>query len=194
MKTWFEPGELEIEIVGADETRPLIALMYAVADERGWTVERHLDDYLEHSVFFAARRGDELLGGIKLVLGNPDGLPVNEGWPETNLVGRTDVADLSLLAMRREDRGNFFVMGSLCAAMWRYCLDHGVRELWAELPVRNFGIYRRFGFPFEKMGEPRIYWGGPGVPARIIVDAEHNVFAERTRESAIYEAAIGARF
>lgn len=191
MKSWFEPGDLNVKVISADEAAPLLRLMYEVSAECGWAVERQLDDYLDDSVFFVAWRDGELVGGIKLVLGNAKGLPIDECWPETNLVGRTDVADLSLLALRSSDRGNMFVMGSLLATLWRYCLDHGIRELWAKPPVRNYHIYRRFGFPLERMGETRVYWGGPRVPSRIIVDPEHDVMAEKAKGSALYRKALG---
>lgn len=191
MKTWFDPRDLEISVLPGEEGRPVIDLLYAIEVERGMGVADHLEAYLAHSVFFAARRGGELIGGIKLVMGNPDGLPIHEVWPELGLVGRADVADLSLLALRGGRRGDLYAVGCLLNAAWQYCRERVVSEVWAELPLRNIKLYQRMGFPFEVVGEARDYWGTPHVPSRVALDTFAEVVAKRTAVSGLYRRIVG---
>lgn len=191
MKTWFSPEDFEVVLLPGEEGRPVIDLLYAIEVERGLDVADHLEAYLDHPVFFAAMRNGELVGGIKLVMGNPEGLPIHEVWPELNLVGRTDVADLSLLALRGGRRGDLYAVGSLINAVWVHCRECGVSEVWAELPPRNIKLYQRMGFPFEVMGEKRDYWGTPHVPSRVVLDKAAEVVAERTAISGLYQRVVG---
>ena len=63
--------------------------------------------YEPWSVYFALRAPDgEVLGGLQLVRGNGAGvLPYRSVWPELALEGRTDVADVAVLALKQEYRG-----------------------------------------------------------------------------------------
>lgn len=185
MHVLLEESERRVLLMRADEAEPLFRVFSAVAREQGWDVQGELAADSDHAVIFAAECDRELVGGIKLVLGNPDGLPITRVWPEMSLVGRVDVADLALLAFRQGCRGSIEALWSVCVEMWRYCVEQDIHEVWAELPPRNLRLYRRIGWPFQVMGELRSHWGEPCLPCMMMVSAARSVVEARADSSGL---------
>jgi N-acyl-L-homoserine lactone synthetase len=181
--TLFESENQKVILLQAPEAAPLLSVFLKVAGEKGWNLEGQLSDYPEESRYFALIRAGQVVGGVKLVLGNDQGLPIARVWPEMQLVGRSDVAELALLAFSSDQRGSLDDLWVVTVEMWRYCASHGVREVWAELTPRNVKLYKRLGWPFEAMGQLRDYLGEASLPCRMMVDDAQLVVVERARAS-----------
>lgn len=161
------PGS-EIVQQNTAEAGETIEFLARVSHEKGWKPPPGaLEAYPDHSVFLVHRDEAGILGALKLVRGGTEGkLPVMQVWPEFALNGRANVAELSVLALNPSTRGRHAFL-PLTAEVWRYCMSRGINELWAELEPRMLAVYRRFGWPFEVMGELREYWGDPLYPCRL---------------------------
>ena len=147
----------------------------------GWYLEGQLSDFPEESCYFALVKSGEVVGGVKLVLGSDRGLPITRVWPEMQLVGRSDVAELAFLAFSSDQRGNLAELWAVTVEMWRHCVLRGVREVWAELVPRNLKLYTKLGWPFQAMGQLRNYLGEASLPCRMMVDAARQVVTNRAR-------------
>lgn len=163
------------------DAAPLLRVFANVAAERGWDLEGQISGYAEESRYFALVKAGQVAGGVKLVLGSERGLPITSVWPEIGLVGRTDVAELAFLAFSNEQRGNVDELWTVTVEMWRFCVAHGIREVWAELVPRNLRLYARLGWPFVAVGPQRDYLGEPSLPCRMTVDDARAVVTTRAR-------------
>ncbi len=172
----------------AEET---IDFLWRVSREKGWQPpDGALEAYPDRSVFLVHRDRQGILGALKLVRGgSPDPLPVMQVWPEFELCGRDNVAELSVLALNPSARGRHAFL-PLTAEVWRYCMSRGINELWAELEPRMLSVYRRFGWPFEVMGELREYWGDPLYPCRLFGEDWLEEHLLRARKSDRYLSAL----
>lgn len=184
MKTWFDADGIEVTSCNADEAAPLIELFHQTKAEKAW-VDDDMDDYLDHSTFFVARRSGVLLGGSKVVRGNADGLPVTRVWPEIDILGRADIVDLALTVMVGKDRGSFRAVGAIWASIWGWCISEGISEIWMEVGPRNRRLYSRFlDAPLHTMGDLRMHWGCMTYPCRVVIQEQQAVLHTRARDSA----------
>jgi len=163
-----------------------------VAAEQGWLPpEGAIDGYPANSVYFLHSADERVVGAVKAVMGNDnEGLPILDVWPEFDLRGREDVAELSILALAKDSRGHGRSFLPLSAELWRHCALEGVSEVWAELEPRMVAIYRRFGWPMEVMGELREYWGDPLYPCRVGIKEAVLAYRDKARTLSAYEAAL----
>lgn len=143
-----------------NEAQCLISLFQKLADELGWRPGDQLHAYPRNSVYFAAMVGEELAGGLQLVVTNGvDPLPSRHVWPEIELSSRTDIAHASIMALKREYRGFPGLFTALTVEMWRYCATSGITEIWHEATPPTLRLYRRIGWPLEIAGPLRQHWG-----------------------------------
>lgn len=189
-----------------------------IATEQSWQPGNDLNatsPYAEFARFFVAlRSGDsgeengtpEIAGALYLVRGNSTNtLPTRSVWPEIDFGGRTDIADVFLLALAPKFRGGGLglvrvgdsdggnrisgdgpikalpVFWQLCVGMWQWCHVEGIHELCGIATPRSTLLYRRLGWPLSIVGPERSHWGEPCVPFLLSVSAVH---AEITRRAA----------
>jgi hypothetical protein len=185
------PGDLTTRLIGAADQDALLRLFEAISEEQGWHSDGQLRAYGEQSVYFGAYLNGELVGGLQLVRGNEDGLlPCRSVWPELDLAGRMDVADIALLALKAEHRGRRGLFWPLCVAMWRYCIAEGITEVWAEVPPRNLALYRRMGWSLEIAGPLRLHWGEECFPCRMIIRQVEAAIQAKATSSLHYRAIL----
>lgn len=174
-----------------EEAGEAIEFLAQVSAEKGWQPPPGaLEAYPDRSVFLVHRDESGILGALKLVRGGKNRrLPVMQVWPEFVLDTRNNIAELSVLALKTCSRGRQAFL-PLTAAVWRYCMSRGINELWAELEPRMVAVYRRFGWPFEVMGELREYWGDPLYPCRLFGEDWLDEHVTRADKSPRYLTAL----
>lgn len=174
-----------------EEAAETIEFLEQVSEEKGWQPPPGaLEAYPDRSVFLVHQDESGILGALKLVWGGTgQRLPVMQVWPEFTLDRRNNIAELSVLAINTCARGRQAFL-PLTAAVWRYCMSRGINELWAELEPRMVAVYRRFGWPFQVMGELRDYWGDPLYPCRLFGEDWLDEHVTRADKSPRYLTAL----
>lgn len=190
-------GELPVERIACDrgsvqvrllacqnEIEALLSVFEEIAREQNWQAGDQLRANVPRSVHFAIEIAGQLAGGIQLVSGSRnEPLPCLAVWPELELEGRTDVAEIALLALRKEYRGQQRLFWPLCVEVWRFCRQHGITELWAEVTPANLRVYRRFGWPFEVRGPLRTHWGEECYPCCLRIEEAETAFRQAAQRS-----------
>ena len=176
-----EPSDIEM----------LIKLFEALAGAEGWLPGDNLRVDRHRSVYFAGLSGNELAGGLQIIVGNDsDGLPTQRVWPEIDLSGRSDVAHVVILALLPEYRARQGLFWSICVEMWKYCVASRVSEIWIETTPSILRLYRRIGWPLEIAGQLRIHWGEPCYLCRMGTDEVAAVLMLKAKRSATYKAIV----
>ena len=114
------------------------------------------------------------------------GLPVLKVWPELDLAGRADVADVALVALKKHLRGRRHLYWALYAAMWRHCLRERITELWMEVPHEKLESYRGLGWPLTVEGPLRLQWEEPCFPCRVSVRGVGEAMIARARRAGTF--------
>jgi GNAT superfamily N-acetyltransferase len=188
--TGREPHGSAISIALLDqpaEIESLISLFERIAVEQEWRPGAQLRAYPFHSVYFGLFAGTELAGGLQLVVSSEsERLPCLTVWPELGLAQRPDVADIALLALDREYRGQQKLFWLLCVEMWRYCRDHGIATLWVEVTPARLQLYRRLGWPLEIAGDLRLHWGEECYPCHMAVEDVREAIEARAQSTPAY--------
>ena len=179
-------GDTVVSVLSPRQAEPLLALFESVARQESWQPGGQIRAYREHSVYFATSVGEELAGGLHLVLGGTDVLPVLTVWPELCLQRRKDVADVALVALTPSLRARHDLLWQLFLTMWRWCADNDIAELWAEIPVANLPLYNRLGWNLYVAGPERLHWGEVCYPCRVGIGELEDGFAKMARTSAAY--------
>jgi len=163
-------GGVTATVVDGPAVEELIRLFEVLSAEEGWKPDGQLRAYPANSVYFATYVGDELAGGIHLVVANGcDPMPASHVWPEVDLSCRTDAAHALIMAIRKEFRGCPGLFAALTVEMWRFCATRGVLEIWHEATPPTLRLYRRMGWPLEVEGGLRPHWGEPCFLCRMTV-------------------------
>lgn len=175
----------------------IIRLFEQIADEEGWQPGEQLHAHAERSTYFGlSDEGGCLIGGLQLVAPDPKGLlPCQSVWPELSIVfaeRASEIAHIAVLAVAKEWRGKrggapFWL---LCAAMWRHCVQHGIRELWLEVTPTMLRCYRLLGWPLVVRGELRKHWGEPCYPCSLSIREVAGTLAERAVRSPMYRRVL----
>ena len=143
-----------------EETSLLVAMLERIAFEQSWKPGEQLRDYEAQAVHFGSYVNGALAGGLQLVPAARCGvLPCERVWPDVHLPRREATAHISVLAVRREYRGNARLLWPLCIAMWRYCAAHGIADISLEVTPKTYRLYTRLGWPLEVVGDLRAHWG-----------------------------------
>lgn len=177
------------------EAERLTAFFARIAAEKGFEPGDQLEAY-PNSLRVALYRGEEIVGGLQVVRYEGGMMPTLTVWPELRPEFTPRSAGILLIALDRSCRG----VGrywSLIATMWPLLAKEGIDDLWAEVPVQNFGPYRRFGWPLVKMGEPRMHWGESCFPCqtrRLKAQASMKRYARIPGLTKAYDAAMKFAF
>jgi hypothetical protein len=171
-----------------EEAEPLLGLFESIIQEQGWKPGTQLRSYPQSAVYFGLELNGSIVGGLQLITGNvTEGLPCLTVWPELDLQGRTNVADIALLAMSPNQRGSREVFGLLCTEMWRYCRENHIDSLWAEVTPAKLQLYHRLGWPLQVAGALRCHWGEPCYPCVMTTDSIGQEIADRAAKSPLYQ-------
>src|SRR5262245_17021695 len=202
----FDPAEIAVQALTAaahgSQVAQIHALFEQTAVEMAWQPGDQITAYPESSIYFAFEESGQIQGAVQLVRGGTrEGLPVLTVWPELNLAGRRDVADVALVALRKDLRGRRHLYWALYAAMWRYCVRSGIAELWMEVPHEKLASYRGLGWPLVVEGPLRMHWEEPCFPCRVSVRGVGEAMIARARQGGTffktvdeeYEAATSGR-
>ena len=142
------------------ETSLLIGTLELIAAELSWQPGKQLRKYEAEAIHFAASVDGVLAGGLQLVPASLcQTLPCELVWPDVCWPRRTETAHISVLALRREYRGNAGLLWPLCVAMWRYCALHQIADISLEVTPKTYQLYKRLGWPLEIIGDLRQHWG-----------------------------------
>lgn len=144
----------------AEEASQLVELLEQIAAELSWEPGEQLRNYEAQAVHFSAYVDGVLAGGVQLVPASLCAtLPCELVWPEVQLPRRAETAHISVLAVRREYRGNAGLLWPLCVAMWRYCVSQRLADISLEVTPKTYQLYRRLGWPLQVVGALRPHWG-----------------------------------
>lgn len=178
-----------------EEIEELLLLFERIAREQGWQPGEQLRAYSSHSVYFALKVEGQVCGGLHLVLGgNGTALPCLSVWPELELGGRADVADIALLALEPSFRGMQALFWPLCVEMWRCCRSRGITQLRAEVTPANLRRYRRLGWPLRAAGPLRLHWNELCYPCCMSVQDVADAIAAKARTSTHYRHILEQAF
>lgn len=193
---WRVGDNVEVALLDVpEEEEALILFFEQIAEEETWQPEDQLHAYKESSIYFAAFVGQELAGGVQLVLGGQaTNLPCLSVWPELALQGRTDIADVAVFAFRHEYRGKFELFWRLLVEVWRYSHAAGIEELWMEITPRILRLYLRLGMPVETAGPLRPHWGEECFPCRVGVRELEQVFVEKARYAPLFASLVAQAY
>jgi hypothetical protein len=202
----FDPPDVTIQALTAAEhpraIAQIVALFEEAAVEMAWQPGDQITAYPASSVYFAFTHRGRIQGAVQLVRGGTEeGLPVLKIWPELGmdsargsrhgmtgygLANRSDVADVALVALRKECRGRRHLYWALYAAMWRHCVRERITELWMEVPHEKLESYRGLGWPLSVEGPLRMQWEEPCFPCRVSVRGVGEAMIARARRAGTF--------
>ncbi len=191
----FDPADAQVRAFTAAEhplaVAQIVELFEDTAVEMAWQPGDQITAYPASSVYFAIEQDGRIGGAVQLVRGGTgEGLPVLTVWPELDLAGRRDVADVALVALRKEVRGRRHLYWALYAAMWRYCVRQGIGELWMEVPHEKLASYQSLGWPLAVAGPLRMHWAEPCYPCRVSVRGVGEAMIARARRGGTFSRTI----
>jgi|ThiBiot_300_plan_2_1041538.scaffolds.fasta_scaffold64628_1 hypothetical protein len=190
MQTLLEQ-EPETRIIRYDnqhEAEPLLTLFENIAQEQNWKPSNQLRAYPTSSISFGLEVDGNLAGGLQLVRNTEvEGMPCTSVWPELNLQGCNNMADIALLAIKPNLRGQSGLFWLLCVEMWRYCRVNHVDSLWVEVTPTKLRLYRRLGWPLQIAGPLRKHWDEPCYPCSMTLDAAEQEVTSKAVKSTFYQ-------
>lgn len=186
---------------GAGSIESILSLFERIAAQENWQHEGELRHHIDRSTYLGLyhrteREEPQIIGGLQLVLPDPEirTLPCHRVWAELPTPVPRGVAHAAVLAVVPEWRGKMGDEGirlpaafwTLCAALWRHCLEAGINELWLEATPTMLRCYRLLGWPLTIQGELRVHWGEPCYPCKVSLREVAGSFAEKATRSALY--------
>ncbi len=168
------------------DAEPVVRLFEAIAVQESWQHQGELRHHATRSVYLSLwQQADrnatpEMIGGLQIVTPDPvtGTLPCHNVWAELAApVPTATTAHAAVLAVSRDWRGRNAgsegrtalpaAFWTLCAALWRYCLQAGITELWLEATPTMLRCYRLLGLPLIVQGELRTHWGESCYPCKV---------------------------
>ena len=141
------------------ETDALIGSFERIAAELAWQPVDQLRAYQGVALHLAVRVGEELAGGLQVVLGSGEAdLPYRRVWPEAGAAGAS-AAHVTILALEKPYRGHPGLFGPLCVELWRHCDAGNIGQIVIEATPVTLRLYRRLGWPLKVIGDLRLHWG-----------------------------------
>jgi GNAT superfamily N-acetyltransferase len=171
-----------------DEEESVIQLFEGIAAAESWQPGDQLRAHTSRSVYFGGWDEGRLVGGLQLVTPDEAGeVPTHLVWPELQTIG-LDVVHAAVLAVLPEYRGkdNGAAFWQLGSALWRYCVEKGIKTIWLEATPKMLRAYRLLGWPLVVIGELREHWGEPCYPCQLAVREVAGSLAERALASTTY--------
>lgn len=178
------------------EAEAIIRLFEGIANSEGWQPGDQLGAHSGRSIYFGAFHANRLVGGLQLVASDQEGrFPSHMVWPEIPLADNgTPTLYAAVLAVLPEFRGRngAAAFWSLGIALWRHCVENGVKAVYLEATPKMLRCYRLLGWPLEVIGELREHWGEPCYPCRLSVRDVAGSLAERSLRSTTYRGIFTA--
>ena len=187
----------------SDDIEALLALFEAIAAQEKWQHGGELRHHSHRSTYLGLYhrsevQGQEIIGGIQLVLADPETgtLPCHRVWTELPVPVHAGIAHAAVLAVASEWRGRRdseenrlpAAFWTLCASLWRHCLATGITELWLEATPTMLRCYRFLGWPLIVQGPLRSHWGEECYPCKVILREVAGSLAEKATRSLLYKS------
>jgi hypothetical protein len=167
------------------EVTALLVLFAGIAQEEGWLPGDALSAVPDRAVHFALLDGDDLIGGLQIVVPAADGLlPCHSVWPDVALPAAT--AHVAIIGVQAAHRGRIELFWMLCQAMWCFCADHRITAVVLEATPKMVTLYRRIGLPLQVVGELRMHWGEPCHLTSVDIVAVAGSVVMRARHSDLF--------
>ena len=180
----------------AKDREAIVRLFEGIAQAEGWQPGDQLRAHMERSTYFGVFDGERLVGGLQLVATDEAGeIPTHQVWPELSAIETPSlVLHAATLAVLPEYRGkdSGAAFWSLGIALWRYCIERGVKTVYLEATPKMLRCYRLLGWPLVVVGELREHWGEPCYPATLSVREVAGSLAERALASKVYRGIFTA--
>lgn len=179
-----------------EESEAIVQLFENIASLENWEPGDQLRAHTTRSLYFGVWSNqsgipgqDILVGGLQLV--SPEGglFPSHQVWPELPHAEDTmPTLHAAVLAVRSEFRGrdSAAAFWSLGVALWRYCIENGIKMIYLEATPKMLRCYKLLGWPLEIIGELREHWGEPCYPCRLSAREVAGSLAERALTSRTY--------
>ena len=180
----------------AKDQKAIVRLFEGIAAAEGWQPGDQLRAHVERSAYFGAFDSVLLVGGLQLVA--PDGkgeIPTHRVWPELPKVEPVSPSlHAAVLAVLPEYRGKDCgaAFWSLGVALWRHCIEQGVKTVYLEATPKMLRCYRLLGWPLVVVGELRGHWGEPCYPCTLNIREIAGSLAERAIASTTYRGIVEA--
>jgi N-acyl-L-homoserine lactone synthetase len=153
-----------------------VELHYKRYQEVGFIKRNEQDIYAQDSVYFAAQTKDleRVVGVTRLIFKELDDLPTMKEFSIYNLervklskMSPTEYAEISAFTkMPQHDVG----LG-LIREVLRYSVKHGLTHWICCIDERVYGyMHRMFKFPFEMIGDKKVYLGSVSVPCALNIE------------------------
>lgn len=137
-------------------------------DEADYPDGREKDVFDAHSVHFLARTEEgRAVGTVRLIMPSQQGFPIERNFDLQDIPPHS-ATEASRLAVLAEQRGSKAAMG-LYRTAYNYAAEHGITCIYAVLEKKLLHTLQRIGYPFEELAEPKLYFGGYTLPARLSV-------------------------
>lgn len=141
------------------EVACLLTALERIATDLSWQPGDQLRAYQHTALHLAVWVGEELAGGLQVVLGAGEAdMPSRRVWPEAGTDG-TATAHVTILALEKKYRGRPGLFGLLCVELWRCCRAANAQQIVIEATPPTLRLYRRLGWPLRIIGELRPHWG-----------------------------------
>jgi len=155
----FEDTVRVVRLTSPNDVTVLRVALERIAAELSWQPGDQLQAYQAAALHLAVRVGEELAGGLQVVLGAGEAdLPYRSVWSEVEVAG-TAAAHVTILALERKYRGRPGLFGPLCVELWRCCIDRNIGQIVIEATPPTLRLYRRLGWPLRIIGDLRPHWG-----------------------------------
>nr|ACX33975.1 N-(4-amino-2-hydroxybutyl) tetradecanamide synthase [uncultured bacterium RM44] len=192
MKTLWESGGAQVALMESrEETSHMVGILEGIAAELSWRPGTQLRDYQDRAAHLAVLVGSEIVGGLQIVTSpSADCLPYRLVWPEVCVPDGAAIADITILALRKEYRARFNLFWPLCVELWRHCVAEGATEMRLEATPDTLRLYRRIGWPLEVIGDLRLHWNEPCFLCRMGIVDVAGAMVVRALQSATYQAVL----
>jgi len=130
------------------------------------------DEYDKYSLHYGAFNGREAIGTIRLILENPQGLPIRDvmGGEEIISSDKGKTAEISRLLVGKADnltKHNAITLALIKQVYFNGKYKSGVTDWFAAFDVYVHRLIKMIGFKFKPLGAPKIFMGSKTVPTHI---------------------------
>ncbi|HHV36140.1 MAG TPA: GNAT family N-acetyltransferase [Syntrophomonadaceae bacterium] len=129
---------------------------------------KETDEYDQHSVHFLAQNDTgKIVGTARAIFPSELGLPVLNNFTDIAIPDHVErYVELSRLIVAKETRGLTATIG-LLKSILNWCLDEGITTAFVIVEERMLNFLLRLGYPFQKAGQGKFYFGAYTIPAYV---------------------------